>query len=186
MMTPAAKKGRDIVIRIAKAQDQALRLCLRLAATDGQRTLSELAGQESMPEPTAAKLLGLLRRGGVVEALRGRKGGYLLAAPAREISVAAVLRSVGDPTSLYSCHDGSSAKEPCPRNDDCSLRSVWRHLKLQVTDLLEGTSLADLLQSELWVGASLARRWPVDPVTRDRDRPRLTVSGSIAKGEAKS
>jgi Rrf2 family protein len=188
-----------MMLRISKAEDQAIRLCMRLAKQSGQQTLSVLAAQEAMPEPTAAKLLGLLRRGGIVAALRGRNGGYELAAPPAEISVAAVLRSLGDPAPPHHCLEpdfessapqssasGSttsdsatakgtvsknatsgnttSEKTDCPRLSNCGLRSVWRHLQDQVTRLLEGTSLADLLGTENSVDEHMARLWPRDAV----------------------
>ena len=50
------------MFRVTKAEEQALRLIMRMAVLARQVTLSELAEQEELPEPTVAKLLGLLRR----------------------------------------------------------------------------------------------------------------------------
>ena len=52
----------------------------------------------------------------------------------------------------------------CPRIGDCGLRSVWRHLHDQVTNLLESTNLADLLELEASVDEHVQNVWPV-PLT---------------------
>lgn len=151
------------MLRITKAEEQAVRLIMRLAEAGGRMTLGQLADKESLPEPTVAKLLGQLRRGGVVEAIRGRHGGYVLANPPADISTACVLRALGcEPAPDHPCVTDPINGGDCPRIGDCGLRAVWRHLQLQVTDLLEGMSIADLLRVEKSVGDKLERLWPVE------------------------
>lgn len=152
------------MLRITKAEEQALRLTMRLAGSGQQHTLGELAAMESLPEPTVAKLLGQLRRGGVVAAVRGRNGGYGLAAPAERISAADVLRALGgEPAPHHHCITTPESAADCPRLSDCGLRSVWRHLQGQVTRLLEGINLRDLLQAEQTVTEHMDRIWPLEP-----------------------
>ena len=63
--------------------------------------------------------------------------------------MAEVLRAVGgEPAPHHHCISDPESAAECPRLEDCGIRSVWRHLQDQVTRLLEGTSLADLLQAE--------------------------------------
>ena len=151
------------MLRITKAEDQAVRLVMQLAAGGRQMTLGQLAASENLPEPTVAKLLGQLRRGGVVEAIRGRHGGYILASEPAQISAAHVLRSLGsDPAPDHPCVSDPSNGGDCPRTDDCGLRAVWRHLQVQVTALLENTSIADLLHVEKNVGGRLEQIWPLE------------------------
>jgi Rrf2 family protein len=156
------------MLRITKAEDQAVRLVMQLAVSGEQLTLGQLAQLEGLPEPTVAKLLGQLRRGGVVEAVRGRHGGYALAAPASEITAAQVLRALGnDPAPEHHCVSDPASGGACPRTADCGLRAVWRHLQLQVAALLDQTSVADLLQVERRVGGHLQQLWPTGPEQRD-------------------
>ncbi len=148
------------MFKISKAEEQAMRLTLRLAASGQQQTLSDLALGEELPEPTVAKVLGQLRRGGVVDAVRGRHGGYILAGTPKEISARQVLSSVavdfiaGSPCPKH-------GNEPCPRNTDCGLRSVWQHLEKTLTEVLDRTTIADLLEKEAKVSAQLQDRWPL-------------------------
>jgi len=149
------------MLRITKAEEQAVRLVMRLATVGEQMTLGELAQRERLPEPTVAKLLGQLRRGEVVDAIRGRRGGYVLASPPESISTAQVLRSLGgDPAPEHFCVADPAQGGDCPRIEDCGLRAVWRHLQERVAELLETTSIADLLRVESAVGGQLQDIWP--------------------------
>lgn len=149
------------MLRITKAEDQAVRLVMQLASSGEQLTLGQLAEREALPEPTVAKILGQLRRGGVVEAIRGRHGGYTLAGRPEEISTGQVLRALGsDPAPDHPCVVDPENGGDCPRTEDCGLRAVWRHLQVQVNDLLERTTIADLLRVEESVGGRLHQLWP--------------------------
>ena len=149
------------MLRITKAEEHALRLIMRLARQSDQRTLAELARQELLPEPTVAKLLGRLRDGGLVTAVRGRHGGYELALPPARISVAGVLGALKRPLlAAHTCQDGRRAVDPCPRLADCGLRPVWAQVEAQITDLLNGITIADLLQAEGRVRERIAALWP--------------------------
>ncbi len=151
------------MLRITKAEDQAVRLVMQLADSRRQMTLGQLAECEGLPEPTVAKLLGQLRRGGVVSAIRGRHGGYILAGEPENISAAQVLRALGsEPAPDHHCVADPKSAGDCPRTADCGLRAVWRHLQTQVASLLEKTSIADLLHVEKRVGGQLEQLWPAE------------------------
>ncbi len=148
------------MFRITKAEEQAVRLTMRLATVGGLLTLADLAEAEQLPEPTVAKLLSLLRRGKVVEAVRGRHGGYVLAGTPREISTGMVVRSVTtDSQSGYPCLEQGDAG--CPRNSDCGLRPVWQHLENRLAEVLDHTSIADLLEKEATSVSHLNDLWPL-------------------------
>lgn len=150
------------MFRVTRAEEQAVRLVMRLATAGGQQTLAFLADAEQLPEPTVAKLLGMLRRGGVVDAVRGRNGGYVLADRPEGISAAAVVQSVSGPDVFeYPCADASEHPD-CTRSTNCGLRPVWRHLGDRVAEVLHQTSVADLLQREAEASRNLQELWPLD------------------------
>ena len=98
----------------------------------------------------------------MVDAVRGRHGGYTLAADPSEISTAKIIRALGsEPVQAHACLADPEG-ENCPRMDDCGLRSVWRHLEVRVAGLLENTSVADLLEVEDSVARHASRVWPVE------------------------
>jgi Rrf2 family protein len=149
------------MFRVTRAEEQAVRLSMRLAQVREQLTLSELAALEDLPEPTVAKLLNMLRRGGVVEAVRGRHGGYALAGEPESISAGKVIRSVNsDAVFGYPCNAPDEIPD-CTRNENCGLRPVWRHLESRVAEILEQTSLADLLRTESSATHQLQELWPL-------------------------
>jgi len=149
------------MFRVTRAEEQAVRLTMRLATSGNQMTLAELAVEEQLPEPTVAKLLGLLRKGGVVHAVRGRHGGYVLAGTPDDITAGAVIRSVsGDDVFEFPCPEDLGTPD-CPRNTDCGLRPVWRHLGERVSEVLEQTSVADLLRREAAQSQTLQELWPL-------------------------
>ena len=150
------------MFRVTRAEEQAVRLIMRLAIAGEQQTLSDLAESESLPEPTVAKLLGMLRRGGVVEAVRGRNGGYVLADVPERTTAASVIRSIsGDLVFEYPCSDESDQPD-CPRTGDCGLRPVWQHLGSRVAEVLEQTTIADLLRKEVAASQNLQNLWPLN------------------------
>ena len=128
------------MFRVTRAEEQAVRLTMRLATAGGQVTLASLAGAEQLPEPTVAKLLGMLRRGGVVDAVRGRHGGYVLADTPESITAGSVIRSISG----------------------CGLRPVWQHLGDRVSEVLEQTTVADLLKREAASTRDLQELWPLN------------------------
>jgi Rrf2 family protein len=148
------------MFRVTRAEEQALRLAMRMATLARQVTLSELALAEDLPEPTVAKLLGMLRRGGVLDAVRGRNGGYALAREASAICAAEILAAVSrDEMFAFTCQDAAVPPD-CSRPTDCALRSVWQYLEGRVAGVLRQTSLADLLAREAAAGDSLQDIWP--------------------------
>ena len=120
-----------------------------LARKGGQMTLPELAELEGLSEALVAKVLGKLRAGGVVSALRGRNGGYVLLAANEEIPVSKVLAALGRPI-LEGCFSGAKAREQvaCRHAGDCALRPVWEYLEERITRVMDDVTLADLIKSE--------------------------------------
>lgn len=137
-------------MRITKAEEYGLRLVIRLAAEGGQLTIRELADQERLPEATVAKIVGRLRRAGVVVAERGRNGGYALTRAADQITIARVVEAfderIYDPTF---CDRMSPGHETCAHSTSCGLRPVWRGLTAVIGEFLAGITVADVVQGGL-------------------------------------
>jgi len=172
------------MLRITKAEDQAVRLVMQLAASGEQMTLGQLAEREGLPEPTVAKLLGQLRRGGVVEAIRGRHGGYVLGGDPEQITTGSVLRALGsDPAPDHPCVlDPETGGGDCPRTGDCGLRAVWRYLAQQVAGLLEKTTIADLLKVEQSVGGQLQQLWPLEEEATAKNHDDTGADRALSEG----
>jgi Rrf2 family protein len=148
-------------MRVSKSEEQGMRLVAILAGRACQMTLAELAAESGLPQTTVAKLLGRLRRAQVVQAVRGRRGGYELAGLPERLSISRVLRPLG--LAVFRgrfCLENPKAGGPCPRSANCNIRPVWAQLEARIEGMLEGVTVADLLHTESQVRAHLAEVWP--------------------------
>jgi len=143
-------------MKLTKLEEQGLRLTMALARGGGQMTLPELAEDERLSEALVAKVLGKLRVGGVVNASRGRNGGYELVAPPEATAVSSVMRALGRPLVEGCFNEVHHDDEYCPHKSGCSLRPVWETLEEKVTEILSQVTLADLVRQESDVRLRLA------------------------------
>ena len=150
-------------MKLSTQEEYGLRCLLRLGMqpAGGSLTIAELSRQEGISAPTVAKMLRVLRRGGLVKSARGKDGGYTLARPAAEVNVGEALAVLGGrifDTRFCERHSGAAAS--CTHLPDCSIRSVWRRLQQAVDEVLDRLSLKDLLRPEgemtAWAGRGIA------------------------------
>lgn len=133
-------------MRTTAKADYAVRAAIELAAAGEMVTAEHVAQATGIPHNFLENILRDLRRAGLVESRRGQAGGYLLAKPADEISIADVIRAVEGPLANVRglspealAYEGSAAK----------LRDVWVALRASVRSVLESVTLADVVRGEL-------------------------------------
>lgn len=131
------------MIRLSKLTDYAVVMLSYMAAREGEvYTTARLAHCSVVPEPTAAKILKLLARGSILVSQRGSNGGYELARPAAEITVAEIIVAMDGPIALAACVEGSS--DHCGVEQLCSMRGNWNRVNRAIRDALEDITLADM------------------------------------------
>ena len=142
-------------MRITALEEYGLR-CMILLARNGDHTplaLPKMGEKEALSVPYSAKLMLLLRQGGLVEAVRGRHGGYMLAMPAERISLRSIFHALCGPVfSLRHCERYATGKKPrgrenCIHSVDCVVRDVWKAFLLVTDDMLSKATLLDLASS---------------------------------------
>ncbi|MFC7304470.1 RrF2 family transcriptional regulator [Streptomyces monticola] len=135
-------------MRISARADYAVRAALQLAAcTDaGPLKAEAIAGAQEIPHKFLEGILNDMRRGGLVLSQRGGNGGYRLARPASEISIADVIRTVDGP--LVSVR-GVRPPELSYSGPAESLLPLWIAVRANVRQILEGVSLADVASAGL-------------------------------------
>jgi Rrf2 family protein len=141
-------------MKLTSQEEYGLRCLVRLAhQPDGFGTIQEIAKAEALTPAYVAKLLGVLRRAGLVRANRGHNGGYALARPAEAIDLSEVMVALGG--RLYSSefcpsHAGLSTASggPCAHDSNCSIRPVLVGLDKLVHDALARITLRSLVRSE--------------------------------------
>jgi Rrf2 family protein len=126
--------------------DYALRAMAELAAADAPRTVDQLAGAQHIPNKYLESILGELRRGGLLRSQRGPDGGYRLARPASDISIADVIRSLdGELANVR----GSRPEHLEYAGAAAPLQQVWIALRASERGILEGVSLAHVASGEM-------------------------------------
>src|SRR5438874_156010 len=135
-------------MRISIKIDYALRSMAELAATEGDRPLKadSIASEQDIPLKFLLAILGELRRSRLVRSQRGQSGGYVLARPAREITLADVMRAVEGP--LANVHD-ESLREIEYSGAAEGLTDVWKAVRTSLRSVLETTTVADLAANRL-------------------------------------
>lgn len=125
-----------------------LHLARRRAAGSGAVAARELADVERLPTDYVEQILLRLRRSGVVESVRGAKGGYLLARDPAAVSVRDVMAASEHQTFEMNCDHHPVDAERCAPSAQCSIRPVWMELQFRIDDFLRGVTLADLMHRE--------------------------------------
>jgi Rrf2 family protein len=127
-------------------------------------TIPEISQAEGLSIPNVAKLMRLLRMGGLVQSERGQSGGYMLAKLPEQVAVLDVLDLLGGQFfSARFCERHSGRQQVCAHQVDCSLRVLWNTIQESLRDVLGKTTLKDLLCSEADMAAFLAGRISPSP-----------------------
>lgn len=131
------------MLRITKQTDYGIVLLTHMAS-DPDRLVNapELAQEASLPQPMVAKILKLLARASIVEGHRGVNGGYCLARPPEELSVAEVITALEGQIAITECTDDTTGL--CPQEQVCRVRSNWNRINLAIQEALDGISLAEM------------------------------------------
>jgi Rrf2 family protein len=130
-------------MRVSAKVDYALRAMTELAAASPSlMTGEQLATAQKVPPKFLESILAQLRNGGLVASQRGAEGGYRLAKPAEEISIADVIRELEGPIATVR---GVRPDELEYAGAATSLRDIWLELRSQMRGVLEQTTLADLI-----------------------------------------
>ena len=133
-------------MRVSAKVNYALRAMAELAAAPpGLMTAEQLASAQHIPPKFLESILSQLRTGGLVASHRGAEGGYELARPAAEISVAEVIRVLEGPIATVRGvrpdeleYDGAAS----------GLRGIWLELRTQMRGVLEQATLADITAAQ--------------------------------------
>jgi Rrf2 family protein len=125
-----------------------LRLAKRGRSGGGPLAARELAEVERLPADYVEQILLRLRRAGLVESVRGAKGGYYLAKEPSAISVRDIMAASEHQTFEVNCDTYPVDAERCSPDSTCSIRPVWHALQQRVDELLASISLADLMKQE--------------------------------------
>ncbi|KZF01058.1 MAG: Rrf2 family transcriptional regulator [Rhodococcus sp. (in: high G+C Gram-positive bacteria)] len=134
-------------MHITAKADYAVRTLLELAASaDAPGKAEALAAAQNIPHKFLESVLSDLRRADLLRSRRGPDGGYWLARPAAEISVADVIRAVEGPLASVRGQRPEDVDYPGPAKP---LQLVWLAVRANMRAVLEGVSLADIVADDI-------------------------------------
>jgi len=133
-------------MRLSARVDYALRAVVEVAATGGPLTAERIARAQEIPPKFLESILLQLRRGGIVNAQRGPDGGYWLARPAADISLADVIRVIDGPLANVR---GQRPEELGYHGAAVALQEVWIALRASEREILELVTVADVASGKL-------------------------------------
>ncbi len=118
---------------------------LALRQTGGPVTLSAISERQHISLSYLEQLFGKLRRHKLVSSVRGPGGGYNLAQPTREMSVADIILAVDEPLDATQC----GGKENCVDGEKrCMTHDLWATLNTKMFEYLSSVTLQDLVDHQ--------------------------------------
>ena len=117
---------------------------LALHNGEGPVTLAEISERQKISLSYLEQLFGKLRRNALVSSVRGPGGGYHLAKPVLEVSVADIIVAVDEPIDATQC----GGKENCHDEHKCITHDLWMSLNERIFDYLRGITLAQLVAQQ--------------------------------------
>src|SRR5437868_7906322 len=113
----------------------------------GERLSATLLAEETgVPLPTAQKLTGRLAAAGLLRTARGTGGGFRLARPVGEISLADIVEALEGPSQMTSCVDAE--RHQCALESACQVRPHMGVVNVAVRGALQGVSLSSLAEAK--------------------------------------
>lgn len=135
-------------MRIPMKVDYGVRALIDLAqqASTGRpvRT-AEIADRQAIPEPYLDQVLTTLNKFGFIRSRRGPQGGHVLAKPASEITLDAVVGTLEGRSAPLDCIEDPSE---CSLSPACPQRSIWQDVEDAIHTVLTTTSVGDLAERQ--------------------------------------
>jgi Rrf2 family protein len=137
----------NAIVRVSAKADYALRAVIELAAAGAGPVKGErIAQAQEIPLKFLENILLELRHAGIVRSQRGVEGGYWLARPPEDVSLAEVIRAVEGPIANVR---GVGPQDVEYGGAAGRLREVWIAVRASLRSVLEETTVADLARGEL-------------------------------------
>jgi Rrf2 family protein len=135
---------------LSKKAKYALQALLQLAREIGQSPvlISELAQRERIPKKFLELILLDLKKHGILQSKKGKGGGYFLGKAPQAITMGQVIRILDGPLAPLPCVSQTAYMkcQECKDEKTCGIRMVMKEVRDETARILDGTTLADVLQ----------------------------------------
>jgi Rrf2 family cysteine metabolism transcriptional repressor len=120
-----------------------VRMVVTLAQKGEMMNTEELAKEMGVSALYLRQLASPLERAGILQGIRGAKGGYLLTANPREMTLAEITQAFDEDFSLLDCIKDSDS---CPKSPGCTTRYLWEEMSNELKDILQNMTLQELIE----------------------------------------
>jgi len=107
--------------------------------------IKDISKRQEISDLYLEQLFGRLKIAGLVRSIRGPKGGFMLTKSPSNIRLGEILHAMEGSTAPVNCVDDTIS---CARSGTCTARSVWVEVKKVMDEVLESTTLQDLMTRE--------------------------------------
>ena len=130
------------MLKLSKKTDYAIILLAHLGEADSLVSAQEISGLYNLPQPMVANILKQLCVAGLVQSIRGQRGGYILAKSTNAITLTDIINVTDNPFNLVECvHD----EEVCKVHQNCPTREPLIALHKKIHGFMEETTLASIM-----------------------------------------
>jgi len=136
-------------VKISTKGRYALRMMADIAEhqKDGYVTLKDVALRQDISKKYLEQIALHISQAGMLRAVRGYQGGYMLARPASEYTVNAILEVVEGSMAPVTCLQ--QAENNCERRDTCRTLPLWQGLEALIRNYLSGITLEDVVEGRI-------------------------------------
>ena len=120
-----------------------VRMVVTLAQNGEMMNTEELAKEMNVSSLYLRQLAPALERAGILQGIRGAKGGYLLNVEPAEISIFEIIQAFDEDFSLLDCIKSSDS---CPKSPDCTSRYLWEEMSNELKHILQNMTLQELIE----------------------------------------
>lgn len=138
-------------MRLSTKSTYGLRACFELALHYGEGPVSVMliSEKEGISMQYLEQLLNKLKKNGIVESIRGPKGGYILTKHPKDTRIGDIVRILENGLMSVSCEVD---EKECDKMDKCVTKVVWKRLEEKIAETLDSTTLEDLLKEARSMG----------------------------------
>lgn len=133
------------MLRVTKLADYGIVMLTHIVNHGGvTHAARDISKEVRLPLPVASKVLKMMAREGLLVSQRGTKGGYGLARPPQDITVAQIIRALEGPIAVTECTDALNGD--CGLETGCPVRTNWHRINRAIFEALEKITLAEMAQ----------------------------------------
>mgnify|MGYP000535344196 CR=1 FL=1 len=156
---------------------------LALRESHGPVTLAGISQRQKISLSYLEQLFGKLRRFNIVESTRGPGGGYTLARPSNEVSVADIIVAVDEPLDATQCGGKGNCHSEEDTHSRCMTHDLWTNLNAKMVEYLDSVTLRDLVQQQESRGVVIQdmrqKKIKVESTKAEKPAPVLAVKKEV-------